>query len=496
MKRLFYISFCILFLMKGSDSIGSDGKTMSECRTYMSYTWPIDPAKLIVTPDQDLSYALASTLVEWSHSKQIASGLASRWTIKDHTSYVLTLQPGVKWSDGTPITSEDIKKSLERGQKVYPDDWRSLTNIVKSISCPSPNTIEFKLNMPAEDSNLLGKLTEPNYGIVKVTSTDGVNASVTTGPFYLAAGSKSELELRPNPNWIRDPNILMKKIVIRRLAIGASPQEVLLKDQWANLMQVSLLLPKTISDKYQKSKFNFWNRPTDRVFLFQLGRRLYNEEGQKLFKFLNTHVDRESLLEGLVAGTTTKQLFPSSYRLYDRNFNAALESKAALPEPFTGQPLEILISPERVSPTLRENIAREVLRLTGQVPHFIEIPMSQLFSQYWKNDYDFYAGTYGLADPNPEGLMSFYFENDFRIIPEINEPYLKRLDAARRISNEEKRFDAMRDIMTDATYKGHIVPLFHSSTMGIAREEIDLSQVPLTDETVTLSKLRYRGTSH
>jgi ABC-type transport system substrate-binding protein len=462
----------------------------------MSFTWPIDPAKLIVTPDQDLSYALASTLVEWSHSKQIATGLAARWEIKDHTTYLMTLRPGLKWSDGTLVTSQDVKRSLERGQKIYPDDWRSLTNIVKSISCPSPSVVEFNLNMAAEDSNLLGKLTEPNYGIVKVSAHDGVDPFVTTGPFYLSQGSKNELELQPNSNWIHDSSVLIRKIMIRRMAIGANPQDILLKDKWANLMQISSLLPKVISDKYQNTGFNFWNRPTDRVFMFQLGRKLYNEEGKKLFQFFNTHVARENLLAGLVAGTTTKQLFPSSYQLYDRTFNDGREPKASLPETFRDRPLDILISPERVSPTLKENIYKEVLRLTGHAPHFIEIPMSQLFSQYWKNDYDFYAGTYGLADPNPEGLMSFYFENDFRIIPEIGEPFLKKLDAARKISDETKRVDAMRDIMTDATYKGHIVPLFHLATMGIARQEIDLSEVPLTDETVTLSKIRYRGNSH
>jgi ABC-type transport system substrate-binding protein len=496
MKKLLYSLLCMTFLMKGFDSIGSEDKTMNECRTYMSFTWPIDPAKLIVIPDQDLSYALASTLVEWSHSKQIATGLAARWAIKDHTTYVMTLKPDLKWSDGTVVTSQDVKRSLERGQKVYPDDWRSLTNIVKNISCPSPSVVEFSLNMPAESSNLLGKLTEPNYGIVKIKSNEGVDPAVTTGPFYLASGSKDELELQPNPNWIHDERVLVRKIIVRRMAVGANPQDILLNDQWPNLMQISSLLPKVVSDKYQDTKFNFWKRPTDRVFLFQLGRRLYNEEGEKIFKYLNTHIQREKLLDGLVAGTTTTQLFPTSYALHERNFDEGRESKSVLPDSMKAKPVEILISPERVSPTLKENIRLEILRLTGHSPHFIEIPMSQLFKRYWKDDYDFYAGTYGLADPNPEGLMSFYFENDFRIIPEIGEPFLKRLDDARKISNEAKRVNAMRDILTDATYKGHIVPLFHLSTMGIARQELDLSDVPLTDETVTLSKIRFREASH
>jgi hypothetical protein len=300
------------------------------------------------------------------------------------------------------------------------------------------------------------------------------------------------LELQPNPYYIHNPAVLAQKIIVRKMAVGENPQDVLLKDQWPNMMQISSLLPETTFEKYQKTKFNFWNRPTDRVFIFQLGRRLYNESGKNVFKFINTHINRGNLVKGLVGNSTTQQLFPNSYQLYDFSFDAGHESKADIPLEMKKKPLEILISPERVSPTLKENISKEISRITGVAPHFIEIPMSELFPRYWKADYDFYAGTYGLADPNPEGLMSFYFENDFRIIPEIGEPFLKRLDDARKISNEDKRVDAMRGILTDATYKGHIVPLFHLSTMGIARQELDLSQVPPTDESVTLSKIRFR----
>jgi MarR-like DNA-binding transcriptional regulator SgrR of sgrS sRNA len=486
----FFLIF-ILFI-RGAEAIGSNGKFMREVRTYMSYTWPIDPAKIIILPDMDLSYALASTLVEWDSSKQKVSGLASHWEPKGDTTYKFFLRDGLKWSDGKPVTSEDVRRSLERGMKAYPDDWRSLIKIVKSITCPAPNIIEFNLTTPVDKSNLLGKFTEPNYGIVKVTPAGTVDTSVTVGAFFLSSASKNELTLEPNPHYIHDPKVLAKKIIVRRMQVGENPQDILLKDPWPNLIQLPSLLPKKTFDEYQKTKYTFWNRPTDRAFLFQLGRRLYNEDGKNLFRFLNTKIERKNLGNGLVGFGTTSQLFPNAYQLYDSKFNISSVKKASLPAAFKNRPLEILLSPERVSPTLKQNIHDEILRITGHAPHIIEIPMSELFPRYWKADYDFYAGTYGLADPDVEGLMSFYFENDFRVIPEIDEHFIDRIDRARKILNEDEKIAAMRTIMTEATYKGHIVPLFHLSTMGIARGEIDLSQVPITDESVTLSKIRFQ----
>jgi hypothetical protein len=50
----------------------------------------------------------------------------------------------------------------------------------------------------------------------------------------------------------------------------------------------------------------------------------------------------------------------------------------------------------------------------------------------------------------------------------------------------------MAAIMTDATCKGHTLPLYHISTVGIGRPELDFSNVPLTDESITLSKIRFK----
>jgi MarR-like DNA-binding transcriptional regulator SgrR of sgrS sRNA len=491
MIRFLAILFVFLFSMKGTPAARSE-EPMREVRTYMSYTWPIDQAKIITLPDMDLSYALASTLVEWGPIKQPYSGLAARWDIIDNKIFRFYLREGLKWSDGKLVTSNDVKRSFEHGMKAHPEDLRSLINLVKNISCPSEQAVDFELNVPADRSNLLGKLTEPNYGIIKISKDNSVDSKITTGAFFVAKGSKDELDLQVNPHYFHPNKDLAEKIIVRRMPPSINPQEVLLKDKWPNLIQISSLLPSSTFDSFKENKFGFWNRPTDRVFIFQLSPRLYNEEGKELFKFLNTRVNRQKLVDGLAGYNLTHQFFSKGFQLYDRAFEDSKIQSHEIPQAFKTKPLEILLSPERVSPILQENIVEEIKRITGLKPHVSSVPMSEVTTRYKKGDYDFYVGTVGLADPDPEGAMSFYFENDFRIIPNIDENFIARLDEARKRTSLEEKLEGMRKILSDATYKGHIVPLFHLSTMGIAREGIDLSQVPSTDESVTLSKIRFK----
>jgi ABC-type transport system substrate-binding protein len=132
MKSILFFLICLV-VFRSSDSVGSKGDHMHEVRTYMSYTWPVDPAKIITLPDMDLSYALTSTLVEWGPSKQIVAGAASKWEPVGKDTLRLTLRDGLKWSNGQRVTSGEVKACLERGMLTHPQDWQSLHNIISKI---------------------------------------------------------------------------------------------------------------------------------------------------------------------------------------------------------------------------------------------------------------------------------------------------------------------------------------------------------------------------
>ena len=73
-----------------------------------------------VTQQADWSYPCQHSTYEWllntpaHHIGPITGGLCSSWSVNDDcTEYVLTLRRGLKWSDGVPVTTEDIRFGWE-----------------------------------------------------------------------------------------------------------------------------------------------------------------------------------------------------------------------------------------------------------------------------------------------------------------------------------------------------------------------------------------------
>jgi hypothetical protein len=80
--RCSLFQFSILFLPFVVASFAVAGSL--EVRTYMPFSFPIDPAQIQITPERKLSYALATTLVVWDDGKGIAVGLANHWKAESH----------------------------------------------------------------------------------------------------------------------------------------------------------------------------------------------------------------------------------------------------------------------------------------------------------------------------------------------------------------------------------------------------------------------------
>jgi MarR-like DNA-binding transcriptional regulator SgrR of sgrS sRNA len=483
----FYVS-CIL-LIAFTESASAKVKPMKQIRTLMSYSYPVDPVKIVSIADMDLSYALATTLVAWDKDKQVAAALAGSWERVSPTLSKFKIRNGLKWSDGTAVTASQVKISFEAAFKAHPADLRSLINIVKSLNAANAETIEFHIHEGA-DTELLGKLTEPNYGILKIGPGGMPDSSVTTGAFYLSQTTASELTLKKNPHWYLANDNMPDEVIIKRPDPAVDLSQVLLNDSWANLAEVSSLVPKELMDRYRAENFQVWTRPLDKVLLIQLSNRSAKADGPALLRYLNAKLDREQLTKGLSGFSIASQVFPEGYQLHDATPAKKL-TVVAVPKVFTKRPVQILISKSRVSPALQANI-ESALNGAGLQYELRFTTLDKISENKKKGDYDIYIGTMGLADPDPEGVMSYYFEGNTPVVQPGNESFLKSLDAARKIKDSQARIRALRGVMTEATEKGHILPLFHLSTVAIGRSNLDFSSVPKSDESVTLSKIRFK----
>ncbi|MEP8464454.1 ABC transporter substrate-binding protein [Enterobacter hormaechei] len=74
----------------------------------------LDPHKVESDVEFNIISDLFDGLVSVSPAGEIQPRLAEKWENKDNTVWTFYLRPGITWSDGTPITAEDIVWSWQR----------------------------------------------------------------------------------------------------------------------------------------------------------------------------------------------------------------------------------------------------------------------------------------------------------------------------------------------------------------------------------------------
>jgi|GEM_PF-1534601 len=468
---------------------------IDEVHTYLSFGLPVDPARIVTMVDYDFSYALASTLVDWSDSKDPTSALAQSWIYSAEKQITFELKPNLKWSDGSILSAEDVAASFLRARSKYPEELKSLFNIVESIVASSPRSVVFNLNVKAGGSGIVKKLTEPMYGILSTDKSGGLNLARTSGPFFMVSATTKQVELQQNKNWFNRSKGMASKVVIRQLETVEDEQSHFLTDSWANILSTSSLTKSEIQQNFKAARFTAWNRNLDKAFFLSPGPKLHSEEGRKLMQAINSELDRKLLSRNLDGISEGDQLFVSGYKLFAPLFQKKLKNKV-ISETHRTIPLEILVIRSRIDEVLKSNIASAIMKATGLLPNFRTVSLAELGEARKLKNYDFLAASITVDDANLEGLIGYIFDQSPPVIPnagatpELN--YQLRVQRAKLNHDETGRSQEYRKIFESAINEGCIVPLFHYSTLVVAKPGIDLTKVPQSDETVAFAKVRFQ----
>src|SRR5215510_7706748 len=170
-------------------------------------------------------YLLNSRLVEFDHSTQTyAPGLAEAWTMSpDRRSVDIRLRDGLKFSDGQPLTSNDVAFTLEaaydeRNKAEVFRDALLINGKPISVKVLDDRNLQFVLpeTIAAPDNYLYNIAVLPKNALEadqnagRLSETWKITASpasvVSSGPFVVASAAVSErIVLKRNPYyWKRD----------------------------------------------------------------------------------------------------------------------------------------------------------------------------------------------------------------------------------------------------------------------------------------------------
>ena len=172
------------------------------------------------------------------------SGLAEDWeTSEDGLTWTFTLHDGITWSDGEPLTADDVAYTFDRILDGGPEaaTWGSYLTSVDEVSAPDESTVELTLSKPNAVLPLLPIPIIPEH-VWSDVSEDEVKSFanepkdgqpvVGSGPFQLvegtAGGSTYRFEARED-YWKGAPHI--DEVVYRIFKATDSAVQALIKGE-------------------------------------------------------------------------------------------------------------------------------------------------------------------------------------------------------------------------------------------------------------------------
>ena len=163
---------------KPAESQTGEGTTAEAIHVNLAESWGFEYFYTIITPDvssstgYDITYYLTSfydTLVTYNENNELVGSLAEDWSMSDDGKvYTFHIKEGIKFSDGSDLTAEDVAKSLmavpvNLGQ--YNGGYGRLSTIIESAEATDDYTVELRLTQPYY--NTLRELCLANpFGIV------------------------------------------------------------------------------------------------------------------------------------------------------------------------------------------------------------------------------------------------------------------------------------------------------------------------------------------
>lgn len=220
----------------------SDCDSYDPARTYYAYCWDIQ--RMFTRSLMGFAPEPGTKGTAVLPDLATAAGAANA----DKTEWTYTLKDGVKWEDGSAITSKDVKYGIQRlfatdvinggpssyftsllDDGTYKGPYADPTGDLTSVTTPDDKTITFKLNKPFADFDFLMALpTGAPVPASKDTKADYGKKPFSSGPFKFDSFEPSKgTSWSRNTSWDQATDTIRKPLVDKvELTIVGEPADL------------------------------------------------------------------------------------------------------------------------------------------------------------------------------------------------------------------------------------------------------------------------------
>jgi peptide/nickel transport system substrate-binding protein len=276
----------------------------------------------------DTDTAIFRGLFKLNAENELVSDMAREWQVSaDGKIYTIELRPGIKWHDGQPFTSEDVKFTIEAIQnpRNHSGVRKSLLDIRK-VEAVDPLTVRIHLDQPF--APLLSKL---KIGLIpkhvlsgKDFNTDVFNSMrpVGTGPFQIEEWKRGEyLILKANPAFYDGPPKLDR--VIYKFLPDPNVRLVQLKKGEVDVAEIK---PKQVAaiKPGDDIGLEIVNTTDYRVMMFNLRDPLFQDV--RVRRAIQYATDRKALVHGALLGYGYPAYKPLQFHWISENDGAGADN--------------------------------------------------------------------------------------------------------------------------------------------------------------------------
>ncbi|MBY8875623.1 ABC transporter substrate-binding protein [Micromonospora sp. PLK6-60] len=422
----------------------------------------LDPHKTSAYYSFQVLENVYDTLVEPDENLEMKPALATEWkTSDDQLTWTFTLREGVKFSDGSPLTSQDVKYSFDRivGEKLN-NAYRFAS--VKSVAAPDPKTVVVTLSAPTP--NLLANLGGFK-GVAIVQKANIESGAVKTkpvgsGPFAVSAYTSGDsVKLVRNDNYWGDK----PKLDGVTFTFVKDPTVALQNLRGGEVQWTDNLPPQQVPSLKDGGDLEVQTTPSSDYWYLTLNQARKPYSDVNVRRAVAFALDPAAITKAAKFGlaTTNQTAIPKGsawYYEYAPYRHDPAQAKQLLGQAgVTGLTMELMVTSEYPETVSAAQVIAAQLKEVGITVRIRTLDFAQWLDEQGKGNFDaFMLGWLGNIDPDEFYYAQHHSGGTFNFQKYRNPAVDKLLDQARTETDQAARKQAYdqvaKQVVDDASY--------------------------------------------
>lgn len=362
----------------------------------------LDPRVGTDSQSERIAGLMFDSLVRKDDHFNLQPWVAEKWEMRDPQTYVFTLRRGIHFHDGRPLTSRDVKWTLDSmtNGSVVSIRAASYRHVTK-VEAPDDTTLIIRLSEP--DATLLWNLSDGAFGIVPYGSGKELSRKpIGSGPFkFVQLDPDNQVLLDRNDNyWNTPPKIAHVRF---NIVPDATTRALELRKGSADIASTNSISADLVNTLRREQKLEVLQQPgTSLVYLaFNLRDPILKDV--RVRQAMAYAVDRQPMLTALVGGygRLADSVLPPQHWAYNGNVTHyehspekanALLDQAGFPRRQDGTRFHLTMktSTEEAS-RLIAAVLQQQLRQVGIVLDLRSFEFATFYSDVTKGEFQMYT---------------------------------------------------------------------------------------------------------